>query len=54
MSVNDRDIYATALIVIKEHGESAAYFAAERTANAIMGAEGTRLMYRQPREEEAA
>ena len=30
MSVNDRDIQATALLCIKQHGPSAAYFAAGR------------------------
>jgi hypothetical protein len=30
MSVSDRDIAATALLVIKQHGASAAYYAAGR------------------------
>jgi hypothetical protein len=30
MSVSDRDIQATALLTIKQHGASAAYFAAGR------------------------
>jgi hypothetical protein len=41
--ISDRDITATALLVIKQHGESAAYFAAGRAdelldAGAIEGA----------------
>jgi hypothetical protein len=37
MSVSDRDINATALIVIRRHGGSAGYFAARR-ADALLSA----------------
>lgn len=40
MSVSDRDIYATAKLVTRQHGASAAYFAASR-ADALLDAGDT-------------
>ena len=48
MTVSDRDINATALIVIRQHGGSAAYFAAGRADELLDGgdAEGAALWRR--------